>query len=1132
MRRVTPTPTQEATYRIAEAVTAAGGLHELFERIHGIVSKLLAARNFYVALVEPSGESLTFPYWRDEIDEAPPVSQRIGRGLTAYVLRTGLPLLATPEVFDDLTARGEVELVGAASIDWLGVPLRVGDRTIGVIAVQSYTGDVRYTEEDLSLLGFVAAQASLAIERRRTEEALRESETRQRAILEALPDLLFSIGRDGRYLSVHAASPDRLAAPRDVLLGTSVQEALPGPVGAAWLEAIGRCLGSGELQTLEYALEVPAGRRIFEARIVPARPDAVLSIVRDVTDQVESARALKQREAELQRLLDNMRDVLAETDLHGVVRFATPSHRAATGWEVEELVGRPAWELIHPDDVERVRRDLGRRAIESGGGAARFRFRRKDGDWLWVEAVARALPGPDGRPDGLVVATRDVTEKERADAVLALLHETERSLLRGADVSSILQRICERVAETFDYPAVWIGLKRPGGEIDPRAVAGRAEGFVRQSRFRWDDTPEGQGPSGRAIRTGQPQVIRNALDPRIAAWKAAAEAWGLGSALSIPLVAGDRILGALSLYAGRPHAFDEATQSLLSRFSDQVALSLLEAERLERIEIQTAALEAAANAVVITDADGIVEWVNPAFTRLTGYTLEQSRALAAGTFVLGGRTGARTEEALEALRSGRVWRGESTSRRRDGTVYVEEQTVTPVAGADGTVRHLVAVKEDVTARKRNEERIRYLALHDPLTELGNRRSIEEGLERMIARASRGARGSLLLLDLDNFKTVNDSLGHPAGDQVLAEMAGLLRGLVRPGDEVARLGGDEFVVLLEDASGDGGRLTAERLRQSMEEHRFQVGDRFFDLGISVGVVRVDGTLDPPAVLAAADSALYAAKERGRNRVVIHDPAAGSPSSLSEASLWASRVKEALRAGRFLLHYQPVFRLATGRAAHHEALLRLRDETGAVHLPGLFLPAAERFGLISQVDLWVVEAVLSTLRASEGTEVFVNLSGTSVGDADLLDRIARMVSGSGVEAGRLGFEITESLAVRDLFAAQEWMRRLSDLGCRFALDDFGIGFSTFSYLQGLPADLVKIDGSFIRGLDGNEANRALVRAIDTVAHTLGKETVAESVESPAVLPVLLDLGIEYAQGFALAPPGETLDPEVRLEPAPRG
>ena len=1118
----TPGRIREAAYEIAQAVAASSSIEGLFASVHRIVETLMPASSFYVAVHDPIRNELTFPYFVDEKEPHPP-DQPTGRGLTAFVLRTGRPLLVGPEQFDDLVASGEVDLVGENSVDWLGVPLRAGQRVIGVLAVQSYSGHIRYTLADRDLLVFVASFVAQAIEWKRAEAALRSSENRHRAIVEALPDLLFVIDREGRYRSVHAPRPDRLVAPIEVLVRSRVHDVLPAPTADKILAAIRRCLDGRQVETCEYQLDLPKGASVFEARIAPLDVDSVVFLARDVTEVRRADDARRETGTLLQRITDNMVDVITQTDVQGMIQFASPSHEAASGWRPDELIGQSVFRWIHPDDLDRMR-EYGRAVRKNGSGRTEYRWIRRDGSVVWAESTAKLLASEDGVPQGFVFGTRDVTERKRRDLVLGLLNEIDRMILRHETSDEILGFLCQELTRRLEYPLAWIGLKKPDGSVEAAAAGGESLGYLSEIAVRWDDTPEGGGPVGRAIQTGDPVIISSVADPRFAPWRAVLERYSLSSAVSIPLIVDEVVLGALIVYASRDEAFQTSDLALLGRFADQVAFSILEATQAERISLQTAALEAAANAVAITDRTGSVEWVNTAFEQLTGYSLGEiaGRNLR---ILNSGQHDRRFFEALwEMILAGEVWRGEIYNRRKDGTIYAEEQTITPVRGAGGTITHFVAIKQDVTARKKSEERIEHLALHDPLTDLPNRRALAGSIERMISRARRGSPGTLLLLDLDNFKVVNDTVGHAAGDQLLVDLARILGRDLRTGDELARLGGDEFVILLEGIPVDVGRLTADRLRRTVDEYRFDVGGRVFELGISIGVVPIDGTLEAASVLSMADSALYTAKERGRNRVIVFDSGRWRRAASAEAGDWASRIKRGLRENRLVLHYQPIFDLRTSQPVYQEALLRFCDEEGVLVPPGKFLASAERFGLMPQVDSWVIDQVLERLAKSRVERIFVNLSGTSLGQETLLQEIEQRIIESGVAPGRLAFEITETTAVRDIVAAREWMRRLQRLGCRFALDDFGTGFSSFTYLKSLPTDFVKIDGSFIRDIEVNARNRALVKAIDTVAHTLGKETIAESVETVGTLPILRELGVEFAQGYALARPAPPSDAET--------
>ncbi|MCL5058049.1 MAG: EAL domain-containing protein [Actinobacteria bacterium] len=538
--------------------------------------------------------------------------------------------------------------------------------------------------------------------------------------------------------------------------------------------------------------------------------------------------------------------------------------------------------------------------------------------------------------------------------------------------------------------------------------------------------------------------------------------------------------------------------------------------REEQLRLHAAALQSVANAIVITDPEGCITWINPAFTVLTGYTSEE--AIGKNMSIL--KSGAHDEgfykDLWDTIFSGLVWHGETQNRHKSGSLYTEEQTITPVRDEDGRITHFVAIKQDVTARKQQEQQLSYMATHDPLTSLPNRRVLEDSLKRTVARAGRGVHSSLLFMDLDNFKLVNDTLGHTAGDQVLYTLTRLLLNMLRNGDLLVRFGGDEFAVLLEGVSAEEALNIAERMRREVEEYRFTADDQNFHLTLSIGMVIVDGEHSPGVILSQADTAMYMAKEQGKNRVVVYRPEDGVLARLTEDSQWAARVKSSLAEDRFVLYYQPLVRVSEDRVEHYEALVRMIGEDSSIILPEQFIPIAERFSLMPQVDRWVFKKVISTLQNNPAVRIFMNLSGSSLADETFTAFIEEQLGLSGIDPGRLGFEITETAVVQDMVAAERWVKRIKALGCRFALDDFGAGFNSFIYLHNLSVDQLKIDGYYIRTLETDPTRYALVKAMHALARTLNMETVAEYVENEATLQIVKNIGITYGQGYYIGKP----------------
>ncbi len=439
----------------------------------------------------------------------------------------------------------------------------------------------------------------------------------------------------------------------------------------------------------------------------------------------------------------------------------------------------------------------------------------------------------------------------------------------------------------------------------------------------------------------------------------------------------------------------------------------------------------------------------------------------------------------------------------------------------GIIRGLMI---DITDEKAADERILYLAEHDALTSLYNRRRFQEELEHHISYALRYQHeGGLLFVDLDQFKYINDSFGHQQGDEFLVQVANRLNSKLRSTDVLGRLGGDEFGVVLPQTTRAEAEQVAAALLAALTEHDVEVHNGgYAHISASIGIVLfpAHGTT-ASELLARADTAMYLAKDRGRNQCHVFDEQDRNVARMRAKIHWEERIRGALQKNQFVLHYQPVVDLASGAISHHEALLRMRDEDGSLIAPGAFLEVAERFGLIRDIDHWVLATTIreqaESQRRGHPICVAVNLSGRHFGRTEVLQLVRRAIEEHGADPHNIIFEVTETAAVENLAEARVFIDALRGLGCRFALDDFGIGFSSFYYLKNLPVDYVKIDGSFVLNLHTDSTDAIFVKAIADLAHGLGIITIAECIEHAEVMDILRTIGIDMGQGYYIGRPG---------------
>ena len=442
--------------------------------------------------------------------------------------------------------------------------------------------------------------------------------------------------------------------------------------------------------------------------------------------------------------------------------------------------------------------------------------------------------------------------------------------------------------------------------------------------------------------------------------------------------------------------------------------------------------------------------------------------------------------------------------------------------ADGAALSVLAQLQDITDRRGAEERLRHLADHDALTGLLNRRSFERELDAHWALTARyGGGGAAIVLDLDHFKFINDTVGHTAGDQAIARAAGVLRSRLRETDVLARLGGDEFAILLPRTDAHGARLVAEDLLESLRCATVELGRHTRSLTASAGIAMFESQeKGAEAVLMNADLAMYDAKNGGRDRAELYATDEQDSSRMKSRVTWAQRIGAALQHGGLTLLAQPIFELATRRVSQYELLLRMRDEAGDLIPPAAFLPVAERLGMVQEIDRWVTTRAIAMLADAHanGTELAleVNLSGLSIGDPDLLALVDQELARTSVPPGNLIFEVTETAAVTNMSRASRFAEDLTRLGCRFTLDDFGAGYGSFYYLKHLPFDFLKIDGEFVKGCRVSKTDRLLIKAAVDIASGMGKRTIAELVGDETTVALLTRLGVDYGQGFHLGRP----------------
>ena len=603
-----------------------------------------------------------------------------------------------------------------------------------------------------------------------------------------------------------------------------------------------------------------------------------------------------------------------------------------------------------------------------------------------------------------------------------------------------------------------------------------------------------------------------------------------------------RRLGMLSVLDPAPRSLSDEQVRRLQLLTRQTSTLLLAPQLQQDLERLKAAvrwvgddqhawltLRSIDDGVVTIDLTGRITFLNTLAEHITGWTLTDALGKRLTQIVtLKDEDG--QNYVLPELEPSGFSANPLTARtslvRRDGHEISIEGTFAPIVADDRSLAGTVFAFRNVTLARKVAAELNHQATHDPLTGLANRRALERRIGHALKNLpERGSGHALLYLDLDQFKAVNDSAGHLAGDELLRQLSGLLKQHLREADTLARLGGDEFGVLLENCDPGHAEMVAEKLRQTVEQFAFVWKDRAFDVGISIGLVNIpDDSLTLTDILSHADEACYVAKAEGRNRVHVYEPGEHAQAQHRTELEWMEEIKAALREDRMFLCSQPIIAIDAAEsrcesaAGHVEVFLRMRATNGAIVPPMAFIPAADRYRLMPELDRWVIRTVLRHLAENlqDGALYGINLSGASLLDATFPDFVRAEFARHGLASDRVCFEITETVAIANLSRVVEVIDELREFGCCFAIDDFGSGMSSFGYLKHLRVDYLKIDGSLVQGVVNDPIHYAMVESINRIGQLMGMRTVAEFVEDDAILDAVRAMGIDCAQGYGLARP----------------
>ncbi|MHB1100455.1 MAG: sensor domain-containing phosphodiesterase, partial [Burkholderiales bacterium] len=978
-----------------------------------------------------------------------------------------------------------------------------------------------------------------------SKQALQDLYGDLEATMQAIPDLLFDLGENGEYFNIWAHDPDLLAAQKEMLLGHTVDEMLPRDAANTVMAALRDAAESGYSHGQVIRISLPQGERWFELSVAAKADRSVhgkrfMMLSRDITERKLSEKA-RDRLARAHRFLSECDGLLVRSGneqelLSEICRLSVETGGYLMAWvgyaeqddaKSVRVVALSGYEEGYLENVriswadDELGQGPGGVAIRTGATVFHQDFQNDPGSAPWREAITR-------RGVRSVIAIPLVVDNRILGIFSA--YSAEPNAFVPEEVT-----LLETLAHDLSY-----GIETLRGRAAQRAAQLSLERESLKNRTLLRNASDGihiLDAEGNLIEASDSFCAMlgyersEAIGMNVSRWEAGLDSTELAGAFKALFArpVGEHVRTQIETRHKRKDGsiFDaEVSYMLLELDGKPVSFcssrDITERKHAEEmLRINASVFDNSQEAIVITDADNAIMDVNPAFTRITGYAREEVVGKTPGLLSSGRQDKAFYAEMWQSLKQQGTWRGEIWNRRKSGEIYAELLSISLICDDKGKVQRHVGVFSDINYLKEHEAELSRIAHYDALTGIPNRTLLADRMRQAIAKAARDQNMlAVCYLDLDGFKSVNDTLGHEAGDQVLIEMAHRIGNTIRGGDTVARLGGDEFVVLLSGLEqGEECVTTLERLLATIARP-VSVKNNALVLGASIGVslYPLDDE-DPDTLLRHADQAMYVAKQSGKNRFHIYDPEMDLRAHSHNE--FVGSVRRGLEQGEFELFYQPKIDLRTQELIGAEALIRWRHPERGLLLPAEFLHPIENSEIDIDMGDWVITSALEQLdkwrRGGLDIEVSVNISAHHLESSRFVEKLRQQLAKyPGIPHGRLQIEVLETAALADLVRVNEVIGACRKFGVSFALDDFGTGYSSLAYLRNLPVDVLKIDQSFVRNMLEDRGDMAIVQGIVALAGTFNRQTVAEGIETMEHYQALLDMGCDAGQGFGIARP----------------